>query len=374
MRFLMIACSKTGYGQMHRMKELWEQFHPEDEIITKVKSKSMEEVLGAGSEELILGTITEYVGEVFGSTDAILFLSAAGIAVRCVAPYLVHKSKDPAVIVMDETGKYCISLVSGHAGGANYLTGEVAALCGAEPVITTATDREGKFAVDEFARKNNLQISSWEKAKEASVHVLDGGKLRILTAIPEDVGEIEPSLNIIGTMPEEVELQLYGMQNGTGEDDRPVDEILLTPFRSLGVRNEKRLRLIPQCIFAGIGCKKGIAAEKVEAAVHAACDAAGIDLRAIGSVASIDLKKDEEGILSFCKKHSLPFVTYSAEELKAVSGEYSESEFVAKVTGVGNVCERSAVLSSGGELIFKKCAYDGVTVAFAWKMEDIRFE
>jgi len=373
-RIVMISCSKTGYELMHRLKKDWLSVHAEDEITTAVKAKGIE------TEDAISGTIAEYVGNCFAKVDAIVFLCAAGIAVRCIAPYLVHKSQDPAVVVIDETAKYCISLVSGHAGGANFLATELAGRLGAEPVITTATDCEGRFAIDEFARKNHLILTNWQLAKEISAGILSNQSLAIRAVLATDdtkLSQAHPS----DAKSEETKLRNTKLGDETrllrviqGEKEPSDFVAVITPYRSLPTDASGALRLIPQNVCLGIGCKKGATMKQVETAVMQACEDAGINRRSIGRVASIDLKKDEPGLLEYCKMHHLPFETYSAEELSRLEGNFTESEFVKKVTGVGNVCERSAVLSGGGKLIFGKHAYDGVTVAMTWKMEELKFE
>jgi cobalt-precorrin 5A hydrolase len=130
--------------------------------------------------------------------------------------------------------------------------------------------------------------------------------------------------------------------------------------------------LVPRSIVAGIGCKKNTPEEQIEAAVLDCLQEEEIAEQALCAIASIDLKKQEEGILSFCKKRSLPFQTFLAEDLLAVSGSFTESEFVEKVTGVSNVCERSAV-AAGGDLICRRRIYNGVTVALARKRSVLRF-
>ena len=116
--------------------------------------------------------------------DAIIFVGATGIAVRAIAPFIHGKAVDPAVLVIDEAGRYVISLLSGHLGGANALARTAATLIEAEPVITTATDAESAFAVDTFAKENGFLLTDLRKAKEVSAKVLRGEKLRIYSDIP----------------------------------------------------------------------------------------------------------------------------------------------------------------------------------------------
>ena len=158
-------------------------------------------------------------------------------------------------------------------------------------------------------------------------------------------------------------------------------QVVITP-QDVSV-DAQTLQLIPRCIVAGIGCKKGTPVDKIEHAVQDAFAKAGLRMEALCAVVSIDLKKEEAGLLEFCETRNVPFETYAAEELQAVPGTYSASEFVSGVTGVDNVCERSAVkyasehgMNQGeqllggqakhGELLLRKQAYGGVTVALAY--------
>ena len=122
----------------------------------------------------VKGTLREWAEEWIPRLDGIIFFSATGIAVRTIAPFVVSKKTDPAVVVIDEQGSYAISLLSGHLGGANELTEFAAESIGAQPVITTGTDVNHTFAVDVFARKNNLVISDMELAKEMAALLIRG--------------------------------------------------------------------------------------------------------------------------------------------------------------------------------------------------------
>lgn len=294
------------------------------------------------------GSLTDWAGEMFRSRDAILFIGASGIAVRAIAPWVQDKKTDPAVVVMDERGVFAISLLSGHLGGANELAGTLADVTGAIPVITTATDVNGRFAVDIFAKRNGLVIGDMKLAKAVSADVLDEKTVGLCCEFP-----------VIGQVPEE-------LRQVTAEE----------PFEGktgivISLNNEKRpfrqtLQLYPPIVTLGIGCKRGTEPKGLEEAVLDVLAANHISVQAIEQVASIDKKADEEAILCFCKTYSLPFVTYSAEELMKVEGEFSSSDFVRQTTGADNVCERSAVLGSGGgRLIQKKKAGGGITLALA---------
>lgn len=115
----------------------------------------------------------------------------------------------------------------------------------------------------------------------------------------------------------------------------------------------------------GIGCRKGTSAEAIESSVLKWLSDEKISFERVKYAASIDIKKNEKGLNDFCEKHGFSLITFSAEQLSAVSGDFTSSEFVKKTTGADNVCERSAVLASGGELVMRKHAGSGVTCAAA---------
>lgn len=364
-RVLMLACSESGYALMQRLKKQWEtsEYHADAEIICKVKCSALSEL----SEE---DSLEKVVGKYFDKVNAIIFFAATGIAVRCIAPYIGHKSVDPAVIAVDGTGHYCIPLLSGHAGGANELARQLADCIGAQAVITTATDCENRFAVDEFARKNGLVVTDWQLAKEISAAVLNGRQIRFISEYA-----------IAGRKPDE--LTVAERKNGfdeeacmDGEEKQAAPGIIISCRRQPALKH-KALQLVPRCIVVGIGCRRDTAYDKINQAVTDCLEKYCLHDRAVCAVTSIDLKQNETGILRFCELRGVPFVTYSADELLRINGDYSRSAFVEQVTGVDCVCERSAVLYAKGKadsLICRKTVYDGVTVALALRAVFISFD
>ena len=386
-RVLLITCSVRGYATMQKLAKKLENISGA-EIITKVKCEALPKV---SMRETVKACVDTY----FGQVDAIVFVTASGIAVRSVAEHLAHKSEDPAIVCMDECGKHVISLVSGHAGGANALTQMLADVMWATPVITTATDVEGRFSVDDYAREHNLMVTDWEKAKAISAEVLATGAKPVWVDEAEVLQEEEKRACEICK-----EQKSTGIDVGKIENDgckNEVDgcenrinvkrlqigshQVIITPQD--GSVDVQTLQLVPRCIVAGVGCRKGTPVDKIEHAVQDAFAKAGLRMEALCAVVSIDLKKEEAGLLEFCETRNVPFETYAAEELRAVPGTYSASEFVSGVTGVDNVCERSAVkyasehgMNQGeqllgrqakhGELLLRKQAYGGVTVALAY--------
>lgn len=289
--------------------------------------------------------------DVFRTVDALIFVGAVGIAVRTIAPHLRSKTTDPAVIVTDERGIHVISLISGHIGGANELTRQIAAAIGGDPVITTATDVGGRFAVDEWAARQGLKISSMQMAKKFAMEILRRD-LPIVSDFP-----------IRGELPGGL---IMGSEGDCG---------LVISYRST-CAFASTLRLIPRVLHLGIGCKRGTPEEKIEAAVRTALDGEGIFRDAVKAVASIDVKKDESGLLAFCEFGGWPVSFFSAQELMEVPGEFTASAFVKSVVGVDNVCERAALRSAGenARLIINKTCLNGVTVAVAQEDWSVCFE
>lgn len=292
--------------------------------------------------------------------EVLVFVGALGIAVRAIAPHVKSKKTDPAVLVLDEGKHFCIPLLSGHLGGANEAALGLAAHTGSIPVVTTATDVHGLFAVDVFAKKNGLRIDSMKLGKEVSAALLAGQTVGMYAELPLENGTPR-GLAVFGTEREAADSGLpLGIYIGYRTDCAPFSQTL---------------KLVPDGLAVGIGCRKGAAAEAVAALFYQVMEEARLDIRAVGRLASIDLKKEEAGIRELAESLGVPFVTYDAEALENVPGFFSASAFVKDITGVDNVCERSAVLASGnGALIRKKRPGQGVTAAVAAGNRRICFE
>lgn len=280
--------------------------------------------------------------------DALVCIMAAGIVVRYAAPLLQGKDKDPAVIVMDSQGRWVISLLSGHLGGANALAGKLAKICGGQAVVTTATDVEGATAFDEVAKKNGLLIENLEKLKYVSGALLDKKAVQVV---------IDPL------------------------------------YRAAGA--ERTLYLRPQTLVLGVGCKKGMAPERMQAAFREFAEACLPMKEAVRAVATVDVKAGEEAIRMLAETLEVPMMIISRKMIakldfeKVPGGPLEYSPFVAKTIGVGSVAEASAYLGakclSGGwyktgrtdteeiraKLCLKKIKYEGITFALAETMQKI---
>jgi cobalt-precorrin 5A hydrolase len=292
-------------------------------------------------------------GEQFSTCRLLVFIGAAGIAVRSIAPFLRSKEQDPAVIVIDEKGQYIIPILSGHIGGANAAAAKLAAyLCG-QAVLTTATDVNQLFAVDEWAHRHRLTISSMGAAKAFSAGLLETGHAGIYSDFP-----------IEGPLPDGVEEAAdgpLGMAVTLRRDCHPFAQTVV---------------LQPRVLHLGIGCRKGISEEAIARLVSRELRRLHMDMGLVADVNSIDVKKEEPGLLGFAKQYGLPLQVYTAEQLQRVSGSSASSDFVRRTVGVDNVCERAALRAcrNGGRLLVPKTVADGVTLAVACEHVVISFD
>lgn len=301
---------------------------------------------GYGSGKVNLKKWTE---DAFETADALIFVGAVGIAVRSVAPHIVSKMSDPAVIAFDDSGRFVIPILSGHVGGANELAVQLADRIGAISVITTATDNFGVFAIDTWAKSQGLMFSNPAKIKSISARLLMGDTITLRSQFP-----------VSGTPPKGVEIA----------DDKEYDVIITVRTRG----RENVLKLIPPVCTVGLDIKEGSDENTVSAAVDALLRKGSISPLAVKKVASISLNQYEPGLLSYCKNHNLPFETYTADELKQVYGIHSYSNFNKIRNGINNVAERSAVLASeGGTLLTTKIFSDGIAAALAIKEPVLSF-
>ena len=227
-------------------------------------------------------TLANWTAAQFAQSDALVFVGAVGIAVRAIAPHCCSKATDPAVVVLDECGRFAIPLLSGHLGGANDLARRLAKACGAVPVITTATDANGVFAVDEWAKHQHCLVAEPARIKKVSSALLAGRTVRFASDWP-----------IQGTPPAGVE--------PAGDAAQASFALTIT-----STMTSNALHIIPRSAVLGIGCKRGTPADKLADAFAAFCAETKLVPQSIAAAASIDLKKDELGLAEFGKKQGWP--------------------------------------------------------------------
>lgn len=306
----------------------------------------------------------------FGRYDSLICIMATGIVVRILAPLIVHKTSDPAVVVLDQKGKYAISLLSGHLGGANDLAREMAAISGGEAVITTATDVAGELSFDTFAKKHDMAIENIGQLKHISGALLSGKKVNVFT--DKNAAELYPELakeqkrGMIAILPLSEFFKTY-----TIESNIPavvIDERLFVS-NSTVPQEAPVLYLRPRTICAGIGCKRNMEQKPIEEALLQTLKEEGIHPLSLKCIATIPLKSDEPGIIGTAANLNVPLQIIPTEEIENLDISQlgiQTSEFVASQTGVLSVSTACSYLASGkGEILKDKAKYKGITIALS---------
>lgn len=338
--------SFTGKGK--RLSQTIEEQLTDIEVslFTKHKPDIGEE--GSQWVPYVENSVGQWAKEQMEKGNAMLFIGACGIAVRAAAPYVTDKLYDSPILVMDEHAKHVIPLLAGHMGGANGLARFIGRKTGAEPVITTATDINGIFAIDLFAKRNGLLITNRQGIARVSSKALDR---KTITISIEPGHRKQDSL-----MPEGVCITDY-------PPACPADVVIT----SQEYEYDTELLLKPKEYVIGMGCRRGKERTEIQAFILRELDRVGICLCQVYALASIDQKRNEQGLAEWCRREKIPFVTYTAQELKEIKGTFGSSLFVEETVGVDNVCERAALKACGwgGKLICEKRAENGMTFAAA---------
>ncbi|MCH4888264.1 cobalt-precorrin 5A hydrolase [Acidaminobacter sp. JC074] len=277
----------------------------------------------------------EEVLRIYRDYDQILFIMATGIVVRTLGPVLGHKSSDPAVLVMDEKGKHVISLLSGHLGGANALTHEIAGLLNSVPVITTSSDTNNLLSVDMLAEKNGWLLRDFEGAKKVTALLVDGHKIH--------------------THNFKVDEKAYDDQNGDG--------LVYLGHKDMTF-DKPNVRLIPKNLVLGIGCRKNTPYHILEAFIMVVLREHGFEKEAVSKITSAWVKKDENCLNVLSEAWQIDFETYDKDQLLSVETLFESSEFVKETIGVGCVSEPSGYLGSDkGSCLLHKIKKQGMTLS-----------
>lgn len=275
---------------------------------------------------------TEKLTENFNSYDGHIFIMASGIVIRKISTLLKSKDVDPAVLLIDEGKHFVISLLSGHLGGANELTENISTNLNLVPVITTSSDITGKIAVDSIAQKLNAELSDLKSAKDVTSLIVDGKKVNLL-------------------LPKNVKISDNGNSNG----------LILVSNR----KNVEITKIVPKNLILGIGCRKNTSASDIIKAIENLLDKHNLEIKAIKHIATVDVKKDEQGLIEAAKFLGLELKVISREEIKKVEHLFEGSDFVLENIGVKAVSEPVALLSSAqnGEFIVMKSKHNGITIS-----------
>ncbi len=342
MKWAVVTLSAKGLETALKVAEVFES-----DIYTL--EKYIKDDMDSLNIKAIPGKFRDFNGYLFENYRTIVYIMATGIVVRDIAPYIKHKSVDPAVLVMDGKGDFVISLLSGHLGGANEKTLKLAEKIGAQPVITTMSDVVGKTAVDIIAMKLDCAIGSFESAKVVTADIIN-----------DDIVSITGDYKIKN---ENLPVNIV-----VGENNKVKSRIVLSNRRDV-VLNEGDALLIPRNIVLGVGCRRDTPFEKIDAFIKEELERNNLRMKSVKRISSIDLKSTEKSLIEFGEKQGIEFITYSAEELVKYEDKFGVSEFVKKITGVGSVSETSGYVGSNfGKKITDKTAKDGMTLSI-WEEE-----
>lgn len=304
-----------------------------ENLAKKLESKHMVKLFqGYGETKIKLRDFCELS---FREAEGIIFISATGIAVRGIAPFVVDKVSDPAVLVMDDCGKFVISLLSGHLGQANPLTLEISELLQNTPVITTATDNRELFAVDSYAKKEGFTLCHSDKIKDVSSALLRGETISIYSDFP-----------------------ILGLGKQMKEVSEKLDADIIFSYEE-----QDGMTLIPQDYYIGFGCRKGVDPSKAISFIEDMLKKENISRNRIRKICSIDVKKEEEAVHALRRHFNTELAFFTAETLSKLRGDFSSSSFVLGTVGVDNVCERSVIAGGAEELLIKKVGKEGMTFA-----------
>ncbi len=308
--------------------------------------------------QLFEGSVRLLFPALFPAYKGIICIISLGAVVRMIAPLLEDKKKDPGIVVIDDKGEHVISVLSGHLGGANELTREVAAALGAKAVLTTASDVQKTIAVDLFGRRFGWTWESADKLTPVSASVVNEERV----AVVQESGE--PDWWLYDT-PLPKTIRVYGDVRSALADE-PQAALVVT-HRLLEADEEAILAngvlYRPKVIALGIGCNRGTAAEEIEAVICETLEELRFSIRSVKAVCTIDLKKDEEGLLAVCAKYGWPLECYTPGELNEMPME-EPSDTVFKFTGAYGVSEPAAKRYTGAErLALTKKKSGNVTIS-----------
>ncbi|UMZ73136.1 cobalt-precorrin 5A hydrolase [Natranaerofaba carboxydovora] len=298
----------------------------------------------------------------FKSYRQIIIVGAMGIAIRKVAPFLVDKYNDPAVVVVDTEGKFAISMISGHLGGANILTEKIARTLGATPVITTTSDLKGLLTPDYLASRWNLTPEYYNNNRKVLLDInskiIKGEKIiwKIDSPFKEELekeSELYSDFTLETLLSEDI--ADYKNTDNTKENiPKNIPEVVLSD--KINPAHPYTLCLRPKSVVAGIGCRKGSSFEEILEHLDNVLNKVNISSKSLRAIASVKQKRCEFGLIKAARYLNLPLFFYEPDELTDYQTEYTNSKFVNKIIGVGGVCEPAAkkAAQKKGTVIMKK--------------------
>ncbi len=306
-----------------------------------------------------VGPLRGVLPSIWREFDAIVAVMALGIVVRLIGPLASDKRSDPAVVVVDDAGRYAICVLGGHGAGANELTREVAEILGATPVITTASESQGLPAVDRIGRNWGWAIERTENLTRVAAAVVR----RQTVAVWQDAGSPD-WWRPFGTWPDHfIRLRSWNEWPAL----RPAALLVISDrVEPDDLPHDRTVVYRPPTLVVGIGCRRGTALEAIDAWVEKVFAEHGLARNSLAEVATVTLKVDERGLLAFASERGVPFVAFPPEQLADQAGIESPSELVRSKIGIAAVAEPAALRAAGAaRLLVPKQKGPGVTLAVA---------
>jgi len=296
------------------------------------------------------------ISSLWNQYDGLVLIMATGIVVRMISPLLQSKETDPAVVVMDDAGRFAIALLSGHLGGANELAGRCAFTSGACAVITTATDSNDLPSFDMLAKEQGWVIDGISKVKALNTLLLDNDEI----AAFDPTGKTCPWLHDRGNV------TFYGTITEAANSGARGFLFVTNTILPDKISQANALILRPRNLVLGIGCNRGTPADEIDEIVTAHLNDLSLSPKSICCIASVAAKRDEAGLIEFAEQLAVPLRFFEADELNQVAFPSPPSEHALAAVGVTGVAEPSAILASGGGLLLlEKVKSANVTLAVA---------
>jgi cobalt-precorrin 5A hydrolase len=306
-----------------------------------------------------VGPLRRVFPSIWQRHDAIVGVMALGIVVRLAGPLATDKRRDPAVVVVDDAGRFAVSVLGGHGAGANELAHWVAEILGAQPVVTTASEARGLPAVDRIGRDQGWTIERAENLTRVAAVVVRRGTV----AVWQDAGSPD-WWRPFGPWPDHF-LRLRSW------DDLPglrASALLVISDRVVpeDLPEEQTLVYRPPTLVAGIGCRRGTTLETIAAWTESVLAAHGLASSSLAALATVTLKVDEPGLLAFAAARKLPLVAFPPALLADQPGIETPSERVRSKIGIPAVAEPAALRAAGASrLLVTKQKGPGLTLALA---------
>lgn len=338
MKIACLSFSERGKKLGEKIKEL--SINDDKYIVHHFSNREIE----GGIRSLMVYLAMEY--------DGLVFISATGIAVRLMNPYIIDKTVDPAVVVVDDMGNFSISLLSGHIGGGNELAKWIGDIIGATPVITTASDNRGIEAIDIFSIKNNYHMKNMKAVKNITAMMVDGKKIGFYSEMDKI---IEYDNLVVLESLDNIDSNIDGIIIVSSQYDMELEKLK---------SKYEICQLIPRNINIGVGCRRGIEGTKIIEAIRKELGKLNIYTKGIKNIGTVEVKKDEVGIIETAKYFDCPLKIFTLDEILEVEEKFEKSQFVKNTIGVYSVSEPSAYLL-GGELLTSKSKHKGITISIA---------